>query len=380
MNNETSQAITIIEENIKTPVEIDKNLSAMIMQQYQNASSLVLTPAESEKLLATINEDDVNIRPDGLIYLPHIFVRERLNRSLGVGQWALIENRVVEKDGTYMFDGSLYIRGCFVSRAIGEMQYHENNSKMSIATVYEGAKSDSLVRNCKDLGIGKECWQPRWSQNWVKKFGVKVWRDKQGRNKTGEFQWRHIDSLPFYDEGSPAPDSPNAPSITLASLKNKTGIKPEPKKEKAPEKIPTANKPTGDESILKELEAVTLLNDLRILFNKVTATDKKQAERLKANFTAKRKLIEDILLKVGGKEVITPKNEDLPAKPKADILKMVIDALTTETFERDITSCEALIAEVKDDIQRYWYFDYLVAKLKKIGLNKYVPKVKNIKP
>jgi hypothetical protein len=343
----------------------------------------VLTSEETTILLAPVSEDEVNIRPDGLIYMPHIFVRERLNRSVGIGQWALIENRVTENNNTYMFDGSLYIRGHFISRAIGEMQFHDNNSKMSPATCYEGAKSDSLVRNCKDLGIGKECWQPRWSQNWVMKFGVKVWRDKQGREKKGEFQWRHIDSMPFYDETSVAADSPNKPAITLQSLKDKTGIK-SPDKKPAPEPQ-TAQKGMNDEALEKKIASMTSLNDMRILYNEIVHTDPEQYKRFTALFSDKKKELQNKMITApeGKKPATKDSTKKEPVKPteekpKPDVLRMVIEALKTETFERDHNSCEALISDVKDDIKRHWYYDFYMKRLKAIGLDKHVPKIKNI--
>jgi hypothetical protein len=40
-------------------------------------------------LLAPITQDDVEVKPDGIIYLPEIKYRRILNRTFGPGGWGL---------------------------------------------------------------------------------------------------------------------------------------------------------------------------------------------------------------------------------------------------------------------------------------------------
>jgi hypothetical protein len=50
--------------------------------------------------MAPINKDDVEIKPDGIIYLPEIKYRRILNRAFGPGAWGLAprgETIVTEK-------------------------------------------------------------------------------------------------------------------------------------------------------------------------------------------------------------------------------------------------------------------------------------------
>lgn len=47
------------------------------------------TPEQQEILLASIAPDDVEVKPDGLLYLPEIKYRRILNRTFGPGAWGL---------------------------------------------------------------------------------------------------------------------------------------------------------------------------------------------------------------------------------------------------------------------------------------------------
>ena len=174
--------------------------------EYTNASMLKITGDEQALLQAAVNSNEVEIRPDGLIYLPQVFVRNKLNQVFGIGQWALLQHSTTKDPeiNKLYFDGSLYIRGCFAARAVGEAEYHADNVMQSWASVYESAKSDCLVRCCKDLGIAKELWMPAFGRDWQKQFAVKVWREKVSNRKGGQgvFQWRRKDVDPFYDEAS----------------------------------------------------------------------------------------------------------------------------------------------------------------------------------
>jgi len=190
---------------------------------YQRASTLVLLPEEGAALRADFDVAEVEIRPDGLIYLPQAFFRSRLNEVLGIGQWALVQHRVIMDMENYVyFDGSLLIRDCFVARAMGEGQKHDSNPMQSLAAVYESAKSDCIVRCCKDLSIASKLWQPEFARSWVERNAVKVWCDGGDRPlpKRG-YYWRRKDGAPFWWESN-----------------QKTPVKtPEKTPEKMPEKM-----------------------------------------------------------------------------------------------------------------------------------------------
>lgn len=197
MNQET----TIVAAESTDPV-LDTDGPPM----YSGASMLVLDASEIAGLTADFDDNEVEIRPDGLIYLPQAFFRQRLNQVIGIGQWALVQHAVkMDEDHYVYFDGSLFIRGKFVARAMGEGQKHDN-AIQSMAAVYESAKSDCIVRCCKDLSIASKLWQPEYARKWTDEHAVRVWRESGNGwsargGKKGDFFWRRKDSPPFWWEG-----------------------------------------------------------------------------------------------------------------------------------------------------------------------------------
>ena len=98
----------------------------LIKTKYVQASMLIVTKSEERKLSKKVSDLDINIRPDGLIYYPQVFVRDRLNSAFGRGAWALIEHQTIkdEEHNKLYFEGSLYVRGCFIAKAVGEAGYY----------------------------------------------------------------------------------------------------------------------------------------------------------------------------------------------------------------------------------------------------------------
>lgn len=58
-------------------------------RSYHGLGSVSFTPEQQEILLSPIAEDDVEVKPDGLLYLPEIKYRRILNRAFGPGGWGL---------------------------------------------------------------------------------------------------------------------------------------------------------------------------------------------------------------------------------------------------------------------------------------------------
>lgn len=200
---------------------------------YTGASMLKLAEGEQEKLLATFEESDIKIRPDGLIYLPQVFFRERLNQVFGVGQWALKPVHTGAKDNFYFYNGQLYVRGYFVAEATGEQTYWENNAQQSYASAYEAAKSDCIVRCCKDMGIAAECWKPQYQEKWIAENGCKMWCRDTKKNKNVVI-WKHKDAPPLgypYEEISVMKDSPNQPKKKPSTQPPKAEPQDDPRNE-----------------------------------------------------------------------------------------------------------------------------------------------------
>jgi hypothetical protein len=166
---------------------------------YATASTLKLTPEESTAMMAEFDESVIEVRPDGHIYLPQSYYRNRLNSTVGIGQWGLIvKGTTQEVNGSkikMLLNGVLVIRNCFVAEAVGEAELHADNAQQSLATVWESAKSDCITRCCKDLSMARQIYEPTYRNSWLAKFAVQVWI--QGKDKP---QWRKKDSPKLYKE------------------------------------------------------------------------------------------------------------------------------------------------------------------------------------
>jgi len=135
VNKETGEVLT---PNL--PVKFQTSSEAIIINPYQDIAKAPFAE-EAQKVLGTnIDENDVEIKPDGIIYLPGVKYRNVLHKAFGRGAWALLpKNTYIDQEASMVFyHGSLFVNGQFVSEAIGEQQYHKNNPNMSYATALEG--------------------------------------------------------------------------------------------------------------------------------------------------------------------------------------------------------------------------------------------------
>ncbi|KAG0046554.1 hypothetical protein BGZ83_008293 [Gryganskiella cystojenkinii] len=141
-------------------------------------SGMAVEPFEREVadiLMAPLDSDDIEIKPDGLLYLPEIKYRRILNRAFGPGAWGLAprsEHSVSPK--TISREYALVCRGRFVSSARGEQDYFDPSS---LATASEGCKSNALMRCCKDLGVASELWDPAFIRKFRKEYCEEVYAE-----------------------------------------------------------------------------------------------------------------------------------------------------------------------------------------------------------
>lgn len=127
-------------------------------------------------LLAPLVDADIEIKPDGLLYLPEIKYRRILNRAFGPGGWGLAprtETFITPKQISREF--ALVCHGRLVSVARGEQDYFGGEEKLT--TALEGCKSNALMRCCKDLGIASELWDPSFIREWKKKYCDEVFAE-----------------------------------------------------------------------------------------------------------------------------------------------------------------------------------------------------------
>ncbi|KAF2814397.1 Mgm101p-domain-containing protein [Mytilinidion resinicola] len=146
-------------------------------------------------LLAPVSEEDVEVKPDGILYLPEIKYRRILNRAFGPGGWGLAprgESIVTGKLVTREY--ALVVQGRLVSIARGEQQYFDPEG---IPTATEGCKSNALMRCCKDVGIASELWDPRFIRKFLAHYTKEVWVEHQTTKKKRKLVIRKDDVVKY---------------------------------------------------------------------------------------------------------------------------------------------------------------------------------------
>ncbi|KAJ1908098.1 hypothetical protein IWQ60_011742 [Tieghemiomyces parasiticus] len=143
-----------------------------------------------EILMAPVDASDVEMKVDGLIYLPEIKYRRILNRAFGPGGWGLAPRGPhTVSPSNISREYALICRGRFVAQARGEQDYF---SKENIATATEGCKSNALMRCCKDLGVSSELWDPVFIREFKQKYCTMEMAEHVTR-KTRKMLWRRKD-------------------------------------------------------------------------------------------------------------------------------------------------------------------------------------------
>ncbi|KAF8592668.1 mitochondrial genome maintenance MGM101 [Ramaria rubella] len=141
-------------------------------KSYYGLSVQPFTKETAEILEKPIDPQDIEMKPDGLIYLPEIKYRRILNKAFGPGGWGLAprsETNVGPKVVSREY--ALVCLGRLVAIARGEQEYFDPSG---IPTATEACKSNALMRCCKDLGIASELWDPRFIREFKTKYCQEV--------------------------------------------------------------------------------------------------------------------------------------------------------------------------------------------------------------
>jgi hypothetical protein len=149
----------------------------------------------AEILLAPLDPLDIEIKPDGILYLPEIKYRRILNKAFGPGGWGLAprgETIVTDKSVTREY--ALLAHGRLVSIARGEQDYF---SKEGIPTASEGCKSNAMMRCCKDLGVASELWDPRFIRDFKAKNAKEVFVEHQVTKRKTKITLRKGDAVTY---------------------------------------------------------------------------------------------------------------------------------------------------------------------------------------
>lgn len=174
------------------PAELEGVPAIDWTRSYHGLGSISFTQEQTETLLAPTVEDDVEVKPDGILYLPEIKYRRILNKAFGPGGWGLAprgESIVTGKIVTREY--GLIAQGRLVSIARGEQQYFDPDG---IPTATEGCKSNALMRCCKDLGIASELWDPRFIREFMAKNTKEIWVEHVTNKKRRKIFMRKDDA------------------------------------------------------------------------------------------------------------------------------------------------------------------------------------------
>ncbi|OCH94285.1 mitochondrial genome maintenance MGM101 [Obba rivulosa] len=163
-------------------------------KSYHGLSQQPFSKEAAEILMAPVDPLDIEMKPDGLIYLPEIKYRRVLNKAFGPGGWGLaprsetnVGPRIVSREY------ALVCLGRLVAIARGEQEYFEPNG---IPTATEACKSNALMRCCKDLGVASELWDPRFIREFKAKYCVEVFAEHVPTKKKKKL-WRRKDQPKF---------------------------------------------------------------------------------------------------------------------------------------------------------------------------------------
>ncbi|KAF8638542.1 hypothetical protein AX17_002085 [Amanita inopinata Kibby_2008] len=159
-------------------------------RSYYGLSTQAFSREIADILLAPLEQQNIEIKPDGLLYLPEIKYRRILNKAFGPGAWGLAprgETNVGPKIVSREY--ALVCQGRLVAIARGEQEYFDPSG---IPTATEGCKSNALMRCCKDLGIASELWDPRFIRGFKDQYCVEVFVEHLPTKKKKKL-WRRKD-------------------------------------------------------------------------------------------------------------------------------------------------------------------------------------------
>ncbi|GAA5922800.1 Mgm101p [Sporobolomyces koalae] len=169
------------EPNPSQPTEIDWSTS------FHGMSSTPFTSTQADILMRPLEAHEVEIKPDGLLYLPEILYRRILNKAFGPGGWGMVpRGEMTVMKGMVTREWGLIAGGRLVSVARGEQTFFDPSG---MPTATEGCKSNALMRCCKDLGIASELWDPSFIRAYKAKHCTEAWTEHV-TTKRKQKRWR----------------------------------------------------------------------------------------------------------------------------------------------------------------------------------------------
>lgn len=150
---------------------------------WQRAGSLMLSDEQRLILQPPFDESHVQIRYDGIVFVPWVFYWDRLLRAFSPYVPALIPtSKPYPVENSLCRDYILIVNGQYVSHATGECIRAGGNQKLTYASAVEGCKSDAITKCCKSLGMGQQLFDPTWRDYYLATYGEE-YRDDQNRKR-----------------------------------------------------------------------------------------------------------------------------------------------------------------------------------------------------
>ncbi|KAM0307912.1 hypothetical protein ACHAPM_000645 [Fusarium culmorum] len=147
-----------------------------------------VTPEQNEVLSRPIDVEDVEVKPDGIVYLPEVKYRRRLNEAFGPMGWGMVHRGdVVVGQNIVTREYALIVNGRIVSQSQGVNNFF---SPEGVPAAIEGAKSNALMRCCKDLGIASELWDPVFIRWFRKNYMEERWVEHATTKKKRTFWYK----------------------------------------------------------------------------------------------------------------------------------------------------------------------------------------------
>lgn len=181
-------------------------------RSFHGLSAAPFAKEQSDILQQRLEFNDIEIKPDGIVYLPEIKYRRILNQAFGPGGWGLaprgetiVTGNIVTREYGLVAGGRCD-QSCdmytdftntlprLISIARGEQQYFDPDG---IPTATEGCKSNALMRCCKDLGIASELWDPRFIRKFMAEMGKEMMVEHVVTKKRRKHWMRKDDDLKY---------------------------------------------------------------------------------------------------------------------------------------------------------------------------------------
>jgi len=253
--------------------QMEEGFETELAKLVTKAGKLKLTQRQKKILLAKSDEEEIEIRLDGIVYIPWMNYAARLTEAFGM-EWALIPKGMPKQspggDGI-MWGFYLMIQGNLMGFSIGEQRYIRNNPEMTWGDACEGAKSNALMRLCKGIGMNLEMWKPSFVKKWKKKYAVKFQDGEKTRWKKREEEGAEPKEKPVPKKEEKKKDAEKIRSMEKEKEKPKAEAKPAKADDKGAE--PEEDKEELIEKLNKKLEDATFdKKDFRFFLSKLQET------------------------------------------------------------------------------------------------------------